>query len=144
MQAATSCAQGKEQGHFSGALEERSGKGQKVSTYRCLIGVHVGVSERRRAIDPEPTAILCKEGEHTKRSSGALEEGSGKGHQVGAQLLRSRTHCSRRDWLRRPNRRRARPRKSAKGEHTKRSSGALVERSSKVQNGSSPHWHSPS
>ena len=115
----------------------------------------------------EPAAHLHAESEHTKRSSGALEssevrdsanahgvrilrrEGtqsvqrgagvsSGTGHKAGALMLGSRTHCSRRDWLRRHQRRRARRQshpvcKRRAHETFQRGDGGKVSRGSKCE-----------
>ena len=62
-------------------MEERSGKGRKVSTHLSLIVVHLAPVKIGRAasVDVEPGASLHAESKHTKRSSGALEESFGKG-----------------------------------------------------------------
>ena len=72
----------------SGALEERSGKGQKASTYLSYIVEDIAGFEVRGATVPhgEPAARLHAESEHTKRSSGALEERSRKGRKASTDL----------------------------------------------------------
>ena len=72
---ATLCAKGEHTKRSSGALEERSGKGQKASTYLSYIVEDIAAVEVRGATGPheEPAARLHAESEHTKRSSGALE-----------------------------------------------------------------------
>ena len=50
-----------------------------MQTHGGNVFIHVGVSQRCRAPDIEPTpATLHAEGKYTKRSSGAMEEGSGQ------------------------------------------------------------------
>ena len=47
-----------------------------MQTHGGNVFIHVGVSQRCRAPDEEPTPLtLHAESKHTKRSSGALEEG---------------------------------------------------------------------
>ena len=77
---------GRVHSQFSGALEERSGKGQKASTYLSYIVEDIAAVEVRGASGPqgEPAARLHAESEHTKRSSGALEEWSRKWQKASA------------------------------------------------------------
>ena len=56
----------------------------KMQTHGGNVFIHVGVSQRCRAPDDEPTPVtLHAESKHTKRSSGALEERSGKDGSLG-------------------------------------------------------------
>ena len=84
---------GKEQGHFSGAIEERSRKGQKVSTYLSYIVEDIAAVEVRGATGThgEPAAHLHAESEHTKRSSGALEQSFTKVQNANARRQRFHT-----------------------------------------------------
>ena len=54
--------EGRAHGQFSGALEERSGKGRKASADLSFIAVHIAAIEVGRAarVDEEPAAIILQ------------------------------------------------------------------------------------
>ena len=112
-------------------------QGQKVSTHPSLVPVHVSASQRRRAVDGEPAAIaLCREGEHTKRFSGALEESSWNGSTHRSRILvnLASIEVGLSIYDVEPS-----ARLHAESEHMKRSSGALEDMSGKGQNVSTHH-----
>ena len=63
---------------FSGALEDMSGKGRKVSTHRCLIGVHVRVSQRCRPPDVEPATRFLQNARTQNVPAGRWRKGLGR------------------------------------------------------------------